>query len=61
MQQWCVVHIERTFAEVEFEGSRFMAFREYDAYLKSIYGDYMELPPKEKQVTHHMFKAYWKD
>lgn len=53
--------ILNTFAEVEFEGSRFMAFREYDAYLKSIYGDYMKLPPKEKQVTHHMFKAYWKD
>lgn len=49
------------FCEVEFEGKCFMAFRDYDEYLKRIYGDYMELPPKEKQVTHHMFKAYWKD
>lgn len=49
------------FTEVEFEGERFMAFRENDTYLRSIYGDYMKLPPKEKQVTHHMFKAYWKD
>lgn len=50
-----------TFAEVEFEGYKFMAFVEYDAYLRNIYGDYMKLPPLEKQVTHHMFKAYWKD
>lgn len=48
-------------AEVEFEGKRFMAFEKYDDYLKSIYGDYMKLPSKDKQVSHHMFKAYWKD
>lgn len=50
-----------TFINIKFEGNRFMAFNEYDTYLKSIYGDYMKLPPKEKQVTHHMFTAYWKD
>lgn len=38
-----------------------MAFEKYDDYLKSIYGDYMKLPSKDKQVSHHMFKAYWKD
>lgn len=50
-----------TFTEVEFEGKQFMAFKKYDDYLKSIYGDYMKLPPKDKQVSHHMFKAYFKD
>lgn len=50
-----------TFSEVEFEGKQFMAFEKYDDYLSSIYGDYMKLPPKDKQVSHHMFKAYWKD
>lgn len=54
-------NILNEFGEVEFEGGKFMAFKKYDAYLKSIYGDYMKLPPKEKQITHHMFKAYWKD
>lgn len=53
--------ILNSFTEVEFEGKRFMAFKEYDKYLRKIYGDYMKLPPKEKQITHHMFKAYWKD
>lgn len=50
-----------TFTEVEFEGKQFMAFERYDDYLRSIYGDYMKLPPKDKQVSHHMFKAYIND
>lgn len=27
--------------------------KDYDAFLKHVYGDYMKLPPKEKQVSHH--------
>lgn len=50
--------VHNTFAEVEFEGKRFMAYAKYDEYLKGIYGDYMKLPPKEEQVSHHLFKAY---
>ena len=48
------------YIEIEFEGSCFKALKNYDKYLKSIYGDYMQLPPKDKQVSHHMFKAYRK-
>lgn len=33
----------------------------YDQYLKSIYGDYLELPPKNEQITHHAFKAFYID
>lgn len=45
---------------VEFEGYLFNAPIGYDLWLKSIYGDYMQLPPIEKRVTHHDFKAYYK-
>lgn len=45
---------------VPFEDRQFMAFADYDCYLKNGFGDYMKLPPKEKQVSHHAFKAYWK-
>ena len=45
---------------VPFEDRYFMLFENYDEYLKNGYGDYMKLPPKEKQVVHHVFKAYWK-
>lgn len=33
----------------------------YDNYLTSVYGDYMKLPPIEKQISHHVFEAWWKD
>jgi lipopolysaccharide cholinephosphotransferase len=33
----------------------------YDKWLSSIYGDYMQLPPKDQQVAHHAFDVYWKD
>lgn len=32
----------------------------YDNILKSTYGDYMVLPPKEKRVSHHLNDIYWK-
>lgn len=41
-----------------FEGRELQCIRDYDQYLRQHYGDYMKLPPKEKQVTHHTFKAY---
>ena len=44
--------------EVEFEGKIFPAPRGYDLYLKRLYGEYTLDPPKEKQKTHHSFKAY---
>jgi lipopolysaccharide cholinephosphotransferase len=44
-----------------FENRSFQAFKEYDRYLTHLYGDYMTPPPKEKQVTHHDFTAYYKD
>lgn len=44
--------------EVEFEGEKFPAPIGYDIYLRSLYGDYEQDPPLEKQKTHHLFKAY---
>ena len=46
---------------LEFEKTDCMVIKGYDAYLRSIYGDYMVLPPEDKRVPHHDFKAYWKD
>lgn len=43
-----------------FEDRFFMGFANYDDYLKNAYGDYMKLPPVEKQVSHHEFEAFWK-
>ena len=47
------------YIDLPFEEQRFKAISAYDTYLSSIYGDYMTLPPEEKRVSHHTFKAYY--
>lgn len=46
--------------DVLFEDRFFKCFADADCYLKNGFGNYMQLPPEEKRVTHHSFKAYWK-
>ena len=46
--------------ELKFEDTSFPCPLDYDNVLKVMYGDYMKLPPVEKQVSHHHFIAYWK-
>lgn len=48
------------FVELPFENIDVKSIKEYDKYLKAAYGDYMQLPPVEKRVSHHVFNAYWK-
>ena len=44
--------------EVEFEGEKFFAPKDYDTYLTCLYGDYLPEPPVEKRKSHHFFVAY---
>ena len=39
-------------AEYEFEGHQFYGIKDYDAFLKYMYDDYMTLPPEEKRQPH---------
>ena len=45
---------------VDFEGRKYCAMKDYDFYLRNIYGDYMQLPPEEKRIAKHDFTAYIK-
>lgn len=45
----------------EFEGKQYRIPIGYDEWLRSLYDDYMQLPPKEKRVPHHVFDAWWKE
>ncbi len=39
--------------QLEFEGLKVNAPAQYDKWLTQVYGDYMQLPPEEKRVSHH--------
>ena len=44
----------------KFEDTAFYISSQYDQYLSSLFGNYMQLPPKEKQVSHEFYSYYWK-
>ena len=44
--------------EVTFEDTTALAPAGYDAALRGIYGDYMELPPEEARKPHHDFTLW---
>ena len=46
---------------VAFEGKEYRAPMDCDCYLRALYGNYMTLPPKEKQQSTHNSQAYYTD
>lgn len=46
--------------KIEFEGELYKAPKKYDKFLKIHYGNYMKLPPINKQVGHHYYRVYTK-
>ena len=56
----CSTKVFKSFIDVKFENEKFPAPIGYDEWLKAFFGNYMELPPKEKQISHHIFEAYYK-
>ena len=41
-----------------FENMQVLGVEDYDAYLTHIYGDWKQLPPEEKRVSHHDFLEF---
>lgn len=58
----CVINKEvfDEYTELPFEGKKYMSVRDYDNYLTTIYGDYMQLPPPDQRISRHSYRAYWK-
>ena len=49
-----------SYEDKKFEQLTVRDLKEYDLYLRSIFGDYMQLPPEDQRVPNHGFSAYWK-
>ncbi len=54
----CSRNVFDSFVPISFEGKEYAAPVGYDQWLTALYGNYMELPPVEKRVSHHMYKAF---
>lgn len=46
---------------VEFCNRSFTTFRDPDLYLRSLYGDYRQELPPERQKSNHALRVYWKE
>lgn len=46
--------------DIEFEKYNFSAFRSYDKILTHIYGNWKKMPPEDKRVGNHEYKAFLK-
>lgn len=48
------------YVDVDFEGEKFKAIKEYDAWLTNMYGDYMTPPPDGQKTSPHVLgNVYW--
>ena len=53
-----IMHLKKSIfplGTITFEGRTFSAPHDPDAYLRDLYNDYMQIPPKEKQKIHSVF------
>ena len=46
--------------QLKFEGIYFNAPKEYRKCLTQLYGDYMQLPPENRRISGHSFKACYR-
>lgn len=53
--------IYEDYVELPFEGRMFKAISTYDRFLRETYGDYMQLPPADKQFPHHGRTVFMKE
>lgn len=55
--------IFENYTELDFEGEKLMAVKDWDTVLRMNFSDYMQLPPEEERVQHSSdhTKFYWKE
>lgn len=61
MKEHMLKDIFTSYTKVTFENREYSIIENFDAYLRKHYGNYMLLPPVDKQKPSHHFIAFWKD
>lgn len=58
-----LIRYDQTFPTVDgmFDGIKVKLQKDYDAALKSLYGDYMQLPPEDKRIAHRPYRVSFGD
>lgn len=56
---WLVSYAQE-YVEMDFENRKFKVIAGWHNYLSYVYGDYMQLPPPDKQIGHHEYEAYYR-
>ena len=46
------------YTTLEFEGKPYSVLTHYHDYLTRLFGDYMQLPPEDKRVSHHLYDTF---
>lgn len=57
----CRKELFDSYCDMKFEDLTIRNLKGYDEYLRSVFGDYMQLPPENQRIAHHGFVAYWKE
>ncbi|WP_270745157.1 LicD family protein [Lactococcus petauri] len=49
------------YEDIKFENLSVRKIKDHDTYLTQLFGNYMQLPPENKRITHDFYQWYWKD
>lgn len=49
------------YIDAKFENLTVMIFKNYDAILRTTFGDYMQLPPKSERIQKHSLTMWWRE
>ena len=60
MGEWQPKKNMESFMLHKFEDTELCIMSGYEDNLKSLYGDYMQIPQENKRITHAVYRRYWR-
>ena len=60
MREWQRKKNMESYKLHKFEDTELYIMSGYEDNLKSLYGDYMQIPPENKRIIHAVYRRYWR-